>query len=96
MASDKGLFESGSAPLADRMRPASLEEMAGQDSVVGPSSPLHKAIRRDDLGSIVALYEGRGLGKVELGDGPERYFAAALRADLEARQGVQRAAIIAR
>ncbi|MBD3868538.1 MAG: replication-associated recombination protein A [Acidobacteria bacterium] len=65
MASDKGLFESGSAPLADRMRPASLEEMAGQDSVVGPSSPLHKAIRRDDLGSIV-LWGPPGSGKTTL------------------------------
>ena len=62
---DKGLFESGATPLADRMRPGTLEEMVGQDSVVGPASPLHQAIRRDDLGSIL-LWGPPGSGKTTL------------------------------
>lgn len=62
---NKGLFESGSAPLADRMRPVTLDEMVGQDAVVGRSSPLHKAIRRDDLGSIL-LWGPPGSGKTTL------------------------------
>ncbi len=65
MTMDKGLFDSGAAPLADRMRPRSLEAMVGQDSVVGPESPLHQAIRRDDLGSII-LWGPPGAGKTTL------------------------------
>jgi putative ATPase len=32
------------APLADRVRPRSLDEILGQDEVIGPGRPLRRAI----------------------------------------------------
>ena len=62
---DKGLFDSGDTPLADRMRPRTLDEMVGQDALVGAGSPLYQAIHRDDLGSII-LWGTPGSGKTTL------------------------------
>ena len=39
------------APLAERMRPRSLEELSGQEHLVGPGKPLRIQIERDDSGS---------------------------------------------
>jgi putative ATPase len=41
------------APLAERMRPRSLEELSGQEHLVGPSKPLRVQIERDDSGSMI-------------------------------------------
>jgi putative ATPase len=53
------------APLADRMRPRSLDEMVGQDELLGPGSPLREAIERDLLQSII-LWGPPGTGKTTL------------------------------
>ena len=58
--------EAGSAPLADRMRPRSLEEYAGQSRVVGPGRLLERLIREDRVPSIV-LWGPPGVGKTTLG-----------------------------
>ena len=42
-----------SRPLAERMRPRTLEEFAGQQALLGPGKPLRVAIERDDLGSMI-------------------------------------------
>src|SRR5881628_809821 len=53
------------APLADRMRPRSLEELVGQDDVLGPGRPLRLAIEQDTLSSLI-LWGPPGSGKTTL------------------------------
>jgi putative ATPase len=53
------------APLAERMRPRSLEELVGQTALVGPGRPLRVAIERDLLQSII-LWGPPGTGKTTL------------------------------
>ena len=53
------------APLADRMRPRSLDELVGQDDVVGPGRPLRLAIEQDTLTSVI-LWGPPGSGKTSL------------------------------
>ncbi len=54
-------------PLADRMRPTSLNEFVGQDKVVGANSPLRKMIERDALQSML-FYGPPGTGKTTLAE----------------------------
>jgi putative ATPase len=54
-----------SVPLAERMRPRSLDEIEGQDELVGPGRPLREAIERDLLQSII-LWGPPGTGKTTL------------------------------
>jgi len=53
------------APLAYRMRPRNLDEILGQKKVIGPGSPLRRAIERDELHSFV-LYGPPGTGKTSI------------------------------
>jgi putative ATPase len=50
------------APLAVRMRPRTLEELYGQEEVIGPGSLLRRAIEQDLLQSLI-LYGPPGTGK---------------------------------
>ena len=52
-------------PLADRMRPATLEEFVGQQHILGPGKPLRQQIERDELGSMI-LWGPPGSGKTTL------------------------------
>ncbi|PWM77699.1 MAG: replication-associated recombination protein RarA [Phascolarctobacterium sp.] len=52
-------------PLADRMRPRSLNDFAGQEKAVGVGSPLRRMIERDALQSLL-LYGPPGTGKTTL------------------------------
>ncbi len=53
------------APLAVRMRPRSLDELAGQQQAVGEGSWLHAAIASDTLSSII-LFGPAGTGKTSI------------------------------
>src|SRR5579863_497024 len=52
-------------PLADRMRPRTLDEFIGQEELVGPGKPLRTQIERDELGSML-LWGPPGCGKTTL------------------------------
>jgi len=53
------------APLADRIRPDRLEDFIGQEKIIGPGKPLRKAIKKDELQSII-LWGPPGSGKTTL------------------------------
>ena len=53
------------APLAVRMRPATLDDYVGQEKAVGPGSWLRSAIEHDVLSSVI-LYGPAGTGKTTL------------------------------
>ena len=53
------------APLADRMRPRSLEEFVGQPKILAPGSLFRKAIEADTLRSVI-LWGPPGTGKTTL------------------------------
>ena len=53
------------APLASRLRPTSLEEVVGQQHIVGKDKLLYRAIKADKLGSII-FYGPPGTGKTTL------------------------------
>ncbi len=60
----KGILEK-EAPLASRMRPRTLDEVAGQEHIIGPDRLLSRAIRADRIGSLI-LYGPPGTGKTTL------------------------------
>ena len=52
-------------PLADRMRPLTLDELAGQEHVLGPGKPLRRQIEHDEMSSVI-LWGPPGVGKTSL------------------------------
>jgi len=53
------------APLAERMRPRTLDEVLGQEALLGPGAPLREAIEHDTLQSII-FWGPPGTGKTTL------------------------------
>ncbi len=53
------------SPLASRMRPTSLEEVVGQQHIIGKDKLLYRAIKADKLGSLI-FYGPPGTGKTTL------------------------------
>jgi putative ATPase len=53
------------APLAERMRPRSLDEFLGQEHLLGPGKPLRVQIERDDASSMI-FWGPPGVGKTTL------------------------------
>lgn len=65
-ATAPGLFERPlAAPLASRLRPRTLEEVAGQAHLLGPGQPLRIAIERGETGSFL-LWGPPGTGKTTI------------------------------
>jgi putative ATPase len=52
-------------PLADRMRPRTLDEFVGQEQLVAAGKPLRLQIERDDIGSLI-FWGPPGTGKTTL------------------------------
>ncbi len=63
---ERGLFETNAArPLADRLRPASLTEVVGQDHLIAPHAPLGRMLAERRLSSII-LWGPPGTGKTTI------------------------------
>jgi putative ATPase len=73
-----------SAPLAERMRPRSLAEYAGQQHLLGNGKLLRRAIESDRLTSII-LYGPPGTGKTSLA----QIIASTTRSHFERLSGVE-------
>ena len=52
-------------PLADRMRPATFDDFVGQEKIIGPGTPLRRAIESSRVGSII-FWGPPGSGKTTL------------------------------
>lgn len=61
----KGARPAGGAPLAERMRPRTLEEYSGQEHLLAPGKPLRVQIERDDPSSMI-FWGPPGVGKTTL------------------------------
>ena len=53
------------SPLASRMRPRTLDEVVGQQHIIGKDKMLYRAIQADKLSSVI-FYGPPGTGKTTL------------------------------
>jgi len=67
--------EDPSRPLAERLRPDSLDTYVGQEHILGPGKPLRMQIERDQLTSLI-LWGPPGVGKTTLAQLIARYTKA--------------------
>lgn len=60
-----GMEREAPTPLAERLRPRSLEEVIGQDHIVGPDGPIGRMVAEGRLASII-LWGPPGTGKTTI------------------------------
>lgn len=63
--SDDSLNDGGQTPLAERIRPTSLDEVIGQTHLIGPDGPLRTMLDNGSLGSLI-FWGPPGVGKTTL------------------------------
>jgi len=76
------------APLAERMRPQSFDDLVGQEEIVGKDRPLRNAIEADRLSSVI-MWGPPGCGKTTLARLIARYTKAHFVAFSAVTSGVQ-------
>lgn len=76
------------APLAERMRPAALEEMVGQGHLLGSDRPLARALESGRMSSVI-LWGPPGSGKTTLARLMERYSRLPFRSFSAVTSGVK-------
>ncbi|HZE92012.1 MAG TPA: replication-associated recombination protein A [Rhizobacter sp.] len=93
-------FPSDSAPLAERLRPRSIDEVIGQQHLLGPGKPLRAAFDSRRLHSMI-LWGPPGVGKTTLArlmaDGFDAQFiqiSAVLGGVKDIREAVERAQVV--
>ncbi|MEH6411347.1 MAG: replication-associated recombination protein A [Hyphomonas sp.] len=74
-----GLADSAPRPLADRLRPAKLADVVGQDHLIGKGAPLSRMLETGRLSSII-LWGAPGVGKTTIA----RLLAAESKLEFEA------------
>ncbi|MDD3529153.1 MAG: replication-associated recombination protein A [Gallionellaceae bacterium] len=96
-ASPRSAADPAAAPLAERLRPASLDEMIGQAHLLGPGMPLRLAFDSGRLHSMI-LWGPPGVGKTTLARLTAHHFnadfiqiSAVLAGVKEIREAVERA-----
>ena len=62
---DRPSGDIAAAPLAERLRPKTLDDVVGQEHLLGPGKPLRTAIERDQVPSMI-LWGPPGVGKTTL------------------------------
>ncbi len=65
LAQDPATTDPTTTPLAERMRPRTLDDLVGQEKLVGPGRPLRRAIESDKLPSLI-LWGPPGSGKTTI------------------------------
>ena len=65
LPTERGAPAPGYAPLAERMRPRVIEEVLGQDHLLGEGKVLRRAVERDEIRSII-FWGPPGTGKTTL------------------------------
>ena len=60
-----GLEDTAPRPLADRLRPAKIEDVVGQDHLIGPDAPLGRMLDKGRITSLI-LWGPPGVGKTTI------------------------------